>query len=66
MDTINKILVIAAGLSLIIGVLFGLDILHKAWLNVSGTGFLTLSIACSMFAIALHIIKPFSGGSGGE
>ncbi len=66
MNAVILILMIASGIALIIGALFGLDIIQSAWLNVSGTGFLYLSMAASLYAIGLHIIKPFGGGGDGS
>ena len=68
MDAIVKILVVLSGVFLIIGALFALPVLEQAWWGVSGSGFIYGSIACSLYAIALHVVKPFGcgGGSGGE
>ena len=64
MKIVNLVLMIISGISLIIGALFGLDIVKGAWLGVSGTGFLYLSMASSLYAIGLRMIKPFGGGGG--
>ena len=54
------------GIFLIIAALYALPILGTALWGVSGSGFLYGSIACAIYAIALHIIKPFGGGGSGE
>ncbi|MDP6779312.1 MAG: hypothetical protein QGI83_21335 [Candidatus Latescibacteria bacterium] len=66
MDAIVKILMILAGVFLIIAGLYALPVISAALWSVSGSGFLYGSIGCSMYAIGLHVIKPFGGGGSGE
>jgi hypothetical protein len=65
MRTIAQILMAVSAIALFLATLMGLDILKTAILNVSGTGFLMLSIASSLFAIGLHLVKPFGKGEAG-
>lgn len=65
MRTIAQIMMAISGIALFLAALMGLNILKVALLNVSGTGFVALSAACSLFAIGLHLIKPFGKGETG-
>jgi hypothetical protein len=58
MKTIGMILMAVSAIALILAALMGVDIIKTAIWNVSGTGFLLLSIACSVHAVAIHILKP--------
>lgn len=64
MKAIATILMVISAIALILASLMGLNII-TAILNVSGTGFLALSAACSLCAIGLHLIKPFGKGDTG-
>ena len=64
MDAIIKILMVLGGVFLIIAGLYALPVISSALWGVSGSGFLYGSIGCSIYAIALHIVKPFGGGGG--
>lgn len=64
MKAIATILMVISAIALILASLMGLNII-TAILNVSGTGFLALSAACSLYAIGLHLIKPFGKGDTG-
>lgn len=61
-----QILMVAAGVSLILAILMGFDIIKSDILNVSGRGFIELSMGCSLYAIGLHVAKPFGGGGAEE
>ncbi|OGG55872.1 MAG: hypothetical protein A3F84_21300 [Candidatus Handelsmanbacteria bacterium RIFCSPLOWO2_12_FULL_64_10] len=65
MKTIVLILMLISAVALVLAALMGLDILKTAIMNVSGTGFLMLSIACSLYAIGLHFTKLFGKGDSG-
>lgn len=62
MNVINQILMLVSAIALIIAVLMGVNIITTDLLQVSGRGFLELSIACSLLAIGLQVVKPFGGG----
>ena len=66
MKIVVQILMAISAIALILSALFWLNILEQAILNVSGQGFLWASIACSIYALALHIIKPLGGDGKGE
>ena len=57
MRTISQILMLVSALALVLGAVMALT--KAALLSVSGTGFTIFSTACSLFAIALHIVNPF-------
>ncbi len=62
MKVINQVLMIVAGVSLIIAVLMGVNVISSDIMNISGRGFLELSMACSLWAIGNQVVKPFCGG----
>ena|GEM_PF-1832771 len=66
MKVLVQILMVAAGVSLILAILMGFDIIKSDILNVSGRGFIELSMGCSLYAIGLHVAKPFGGGGAEE
>lgn len=65
MKAINQILLAAAGIAILLAALMGLNVVQTDIMEVSGRGFLDLATACSLFAIALHLVKPFGGGGEG-
>ena len=65
MSILVKILMGASGVALILAILMGFNIVQGDLLNVSGRGFLELSIAGTLYAMGLHFITPFGGGDGG-
>ena len=65
MKTIAMILMAISAIALILAALMGLNVIQTAILQVSGTGFLALSTACSLYAIGLHLVKPFGKGETG-
>jgi hypothetical protein len=66
LKVLTQILMAAAGISLILAILMGFDIIKSDILNVSGRGFIELSMGCSLYAIGLTIAKPFGGDGAGE
>lgn len=64
MKVIIQILMLVSTISLVFSALYWLNILEGDFLNVSGQGFMWASIACSVYAIALQVTKPFGGGGG--
>ncbi len=64
MKTVVQILMVAAGLALILAILMGFNLITSDIWNVSGRGFLELSIACTIYAIGVGVLKPFGGGNG--
>ena len=62
MKVVNQILMVVSAIALIIAVLMGVNIIQSDIMNVSGRGFLELSIACSLWAIGSQVVKPFGGG----
>ena len=65
MKIIALILMAVSAIALILAGLMGLNIIKTDLLNVSGVGFLQLSMACSLLAIAIHVVKPFEKGETG-
>ena len=66
MKVILQILMVASAISLVLAILMGFNLIQSDIMNVSGRGFLELSIACSLYAIGLAVAKPFGGGGGGS
>ncbi len=64
MNTISLILLAVSAIALILGGLQGLNVLNQPLMNVVAEGFFQLSMACSLFAIAIATVKPFQGNSG--
>lgn len=62
MKVLSQILMIVSAIALAIAVLMGVNVIGTDIWLVSGRGFLELSMACSLFAIALQVVKPFGGG----
>ena len=62
MKVIILILLAVSAIALLLAALMGLNIITGHLMQVGGRGFLELSTACSLLAIALHIIKPIGGG----
>lgn len=65
MNAINQLLLAAAGIAILLAALMGLNVIASDIMEVSGRGFLDLATACSLLAIALHLVKPFGGGGEG-
>ena len=65
MKIVVQILMAVSGIALILAGIMGLDIISNDILNISGRGFLELSIATVLYAVALHVIQPFGGQGGG-
>ena len=61
MKMVAVVLMGISAIALILAALMGVNILRTPLLNVEGTGFLELSMACSLFAIAMRVVKPFEG-----
>ena len=66
MKPVVTVLMIASGIALILAAMMGFNIGPGNILAISGRGFLDLSIACSLFVIAVHLAKPFGNGGGSE
>ena len=66
MRIVVQILMAISAIALILSALFWLNIREQAILNVSGQGFIWVSMACAIYALALHIIKPCGGGGQGN
>jgi hypothetical protein len=64
MKTLNQLLLAAAGIAILLAALMGLNLIASDIMEVSGRGFLDLASACSLLAIALHVVKPCGGGEG--
>ena len=62
MKVLSQILMIVSAIALAIAVLMGVNVIGTDIWLVSGRGFLELSMACPLFAIALQVVKPFGGG----
>ncbi|MBB29120.1 MAG: hypothetical protein CME25_09490 [Gemmatimonadetes bacterium] len=56
----------ASAIALILAVLMAFDIIKTDILHVSCRGFIELSMGCSLYAIGLHVTKPFGGDGAGE
>jgi hypothetical protein len=62
MKTIVLILMVISAIALILAVLMGLNIIKTAIMNITGRDLVALSTACSMYAIGIHLTKPFEKG----
>lgn len=65
MRIVVQILMIASAVSLVLAILMGFNLIAEDILNVSGRGFLELSVACAIYAACMQYLKPFGGDGEG-
>ena len=58
MKIVTCILMAVSGIALLLAALMGLDIIKTDIWHVSGMGMCLFSLACSLYAIVLHLVKP--------
>ncbi len=59
MKIVILILMAASGISLVLAALMGVNLMTNSIWGVSGTSMCAFSAACSLYAGALRLVKPF-------